>query len=85
MATKITKEQIIKRVSGIIEALCAKKPPKKLITDWINQKNNDLQDWVGGTCGIASKYSTNISIIEAAFSIAESQIDNGEEKLVEDL
>lgn len=71
----------------MIEALnfiTGMKPSKKLVVDWLNEKNNDLQDWVGTTPNIA--WAQSICIIEAAMTIAFTPIDGaGDLNGIEDL
>lgn len=79
----VTREEITKRIQSIVGMFCVRLPPLELCEDDPEGGNTDLQDWIG--CHQTKEsYSTNISIMDAAWNIALSQIENGYEELSKD-
>ena len=76
---QITNAIIVKRRQEIIGMFCDILPPIAFCKDDEGSGCIELQDWIGEHQCEAS-YSTNISIIDAAWDIAESQIENGMEE-----
>lgn len=78
----ITHEDIIKRKTELYRIFCTKVPP----VDWMTDADEfpKLQDFVCDNLREMFGYATALSIIEAIDNISISQVDNGNEKIVED-
>lgn len=77
---KLTYEQrFIESLSRIIGVY----PPKKLVHDWINgiERDDDLQQWVGGCGGYAPWWSQSIAILDACECIAMNPADGEQDKI----
>jgi len=77
---KITQKTIIKRRQSIIHMFCECEPPYEMCED--DDNNSELQSWIGAHQNECI-YSTNLSIMDAAWDIASSQIENGIETIKE--
>lgn len=78
MKTPVTRRQMVDRQRAVIAMFCGKQPPLKLF----DSEPDELQDWIGINRLPAWEYPTSLSILEAAESIAISQVSNGYEKEV---
>jgi len=77
----ITKKKIYKRRQEIVGMFCGTLPPLKFCYDDEHMGNSELQNWIGAHRAECI-YSTNLSIMDAAWEIAESQIENGMEQII---
>jgi len=81
--TEIDEDILKKRRQKVLELLCISKPSLSLCVDSLDN-TPALQEWVCNNLKPEIDFATGISIIDAAWYIAESQIENGMEKLKED-
>lgn len=79
--TEVSKKVLERRRQRIIGLLCIAKPPLHWCS---NEVVEDLQEWVCENLKPEVDYASGISIIEAAWDIAESQIKNGHETLIKE-
>jgi hypothetical protein len=77
---KLTFEQ---RFIDAIKTLVGKEPPLALVKSWLaeneDDRNDDLQDWVGNNGG--PWWMQNIVILDAAHVLAEAPIEGGQDKI----
>lgn len=70
MCNKLT---YVQRFKAAIEIITNTEVEEQLVIDWINQINDNLQDWVGTTQ--SPWWCQNIAIIDAATAMADQPIE----------
>jgi hypothetical protein len=80
----VTPDDLLKRKREIYGLFLVGRPSIKMLIDEDQRKDSGLQDFVCDNLKTRFSYATGISIIEAVDAIVISQIENGEETLVEE-
>jgi len=80
----VTDHDMRRRVRQILALLCVDEAPIDVLYDWFDGKSNQLQHWAVDHLRAELSYATGLSIIEAAVSIAISQVENGGEVFVDE-
>jgi hypothetical protein len=75
--TVVSKKRLLQREMDVYAQFCTRRPPSELVSD--RSRSDELQQWVVDHLKDEFQYATGISILDAASSIARSQIDNGYE------
>lgn len=66
--------ELVKRRQQVIKLFCTKKPPKSLVIEDIETGNFPLQEWICNHCKEEFNYATGISIMDAAWLVAEAEL-----------
>jgi len=80
--SEVSKKVLERRRQRIIGLLCIAKPPLHWCSD--DEVVEALQEWVCENLKPEVDYASGISVIVAAWNIAESQIKNGHETLIKE-
>ena len=76
---------LIKRRADIVSAFCIKRPSVRLCMDYPEGGNRELQEWILNNLKKKFEYSTGIDVMDAAWNIAESDVNNGSSDLDSEL
>jgi len=75
----VDKLTYLERFEWAIEHLTAASVPTHLVQDWIDETNDNLQDWVGSQ--EIPWWCQNIAIIEAALAMANSPVEGAHDEI----
>lgn len=78
----VSYETLLRRERAVYGVFCNAVPPLALVRD--PERSLELQNWILARLKRPFAYATGISIMDAAWAIARSQIENGYEQPAEE-